>query len=232
MEMKTLRPLKGAVLILGVAIASALLMACSGSEAASSHGAAHAGAARTAPRDALHDNMRFLWEEHIAWTRLAIVSIAGGLPDSAATTERLLRNQADIGDAIKPYYGEEAGKRLTALLKDHIVIAADLVTAAKTGDSAAVERGKASWYANADEIGAFLGAANPGHWQQAEMKAMMRDHLDLTLQEAVNYLTGDHKASVADYDRIHTQILHMADMLTDGIAAQFPQEFNGSSNGR
>jgi hypothetical protein len=175
--------------------------------------------------------MRVLWEDHIAWTRLAIVSIAGGLPDAAATTERLLQNQVDIGDAIKPYYGNAAGGQLTALLKDHIVIAADLVTAAKAGDTGAVERAQASWYANADAVGAFLATANPDQWKEDEMKSMMREHLDLTLQEAVHYLTGDHRASVADYDKIHLQILAMADMLSDGIIAQFPDAFTAQGGG-
>src|SRR5688572_21804546 len=73
---------------------------------------------------ALRNAMRKLWEDHITWTRLFIVSEAADLPDKAATTERLLRNQVDIGNAIKPYYGDPAGNKLADLLKDHIMIAA------------------------------------------------------------------------------------------------------------
>jgi hypothetical protein len=75
--------------------------------------------------------MRKLWEDHVTWTRLYIVSAVAGLPDAGATAERLLQNQTDIGNAIKPFYGEAAGERLTALLRPHILIAAELVTAAK-----------------------------------------------------------------------------------------------------
>lgn len=46
---------------------------------------------------AFHDAMRKLWEDHVTWTRLAIVSFAGDLPDLPATQRRLLRNQTDIG---------------------------------------------------------------------------------------------------------------------------------------
>ena len=65
--------------------------------------------------------MRKLWEDHITWTRLFIVSASADLPDKQATTERLLRNQQDIGDAIKPFYGRAAGERLSALLTEHIL---------------------------------------------------------------------------------------------------------------
>jgi hypothetical protein len=176
-------------------------------------------------RLALHDEMRRLWEDHITWTRLFIVSAAAGLPDAPATTQRLLRNQKDIGDAIKPFYGRTAGARLTSLLREHILVAADLVLAAKAGDQAAVERHSSAWYRNAREIADFLNAANPRNWPRREIRSMMRSHLDLTLSEAVAHLSGDHSADIRAYDRIHRQILAMADMLSDGIAAQFPGRF-------
>jgi hypothetical protein len=179
----------------------------------------------SASRLALHNDMRRLWEDHITWTRLFIVSASADLPDTQATTERLLRNQKDIGDAIKPFYGRAAGNRLTALLREHITTAADLVLAAKAGDQPAVERNSRAWSRNANEIADFLSAANPRHWPRREMRSMMREHLDLTLKEAVAHLQGDHSADIRSYDRIHRQILTMADMLSDGIAAQFPKRF-------
>ncbi len=169
--------------------------------------------------------MRALWEDHIAWTRLYIVSVAANLPDKDATAGRLLRNQADIGNAIKPYYGSAAGDKLTALLRGHILTAADLLAAAKAGDTVKVGDASKRWYANADEIAVFLSGANPRQWPPAEMKAMMKEHLDLTLQEASARLKGDWASDIAAYDKVHTQILHMADMLSAGIIRQFPAKF-------
>lgn len=73
----------------------------------------------SAKANALHDAMRKLWEDHITWTRVFIISAAGDLPDKATATDRLLQNQVDIGNAIKPYYGDAAGDKLTMLLKEH-----------------------------------------------------------------------------------------------------------------
>src|SRR5687767_15309297 len=75
-------------------------------------------------------DMRKLWEDHIVWTRQFIVSAVADLPDTDTAAGRLLENQDHIGDAIKPFYGEEAGEALSSLLRDHIMIAADLVGAA------------------------------------------------------------------------------------------------------
>ena len=174
---------------------------------------------------AFHDDMRKLWEDHIVYTRNFIIDAAAGLPEQQATTERLLRNQDDIGNAIKPYYGEENGAKLTALLKEHITTAAELVTAAKANDTAKVEDAKKRWFANADAIASFLSGANPKNWPEADMKSMMHDHLSLTNDEAAAQLKSDWKGSIDAYDKIHEQILRMADMLSTGIVAQFPKQF-------
>ena len=172
-----------------------------------------------------HDAMRKLWEDHITWTRMVIVSTLVGLPDQEPTVQRLLQNQEDIGDAIKPFYGDAAGEQLSALLRDHILIAAEILQAAKNGNGAALEAARVRWYANADDIAEFLNAANPQNWPLEEMRAMMREHLDLTLQEAVAYLNGNYAASIDFYDQVHIQALAMADMLSDGIIRQFPNKF-------
>jgi hypothetical protein len=166
---------------------------------------------------ALHDAMRKLWEDHITWTRVFIISAVGDLPDKATATERLLQNQVDIGNAIKPYYGEAAGTKLTTLLKEHITTAAEVVAAAKANDQGKLADANKRWIANADQIADFLSSANSKNWPQAEMRSMMHEHLNLTTQEAVARLHGDWAADVKAYDAVHQQILTMADGLTMGI---------------
>ena len=169
--------------------------------------------------------MRKLWEDHITWTRMFIVSSVADLPDAGTAAARLLHNQEDIGDAIAVYYGDEAGDALTGLLKDHILIAADILTAAKNGDQEGVSDASQRWDDNAVEIARFLAGANPLNWDEDEMTAMMREHLALTLDEAVARLDADWDADVAAYDEIHHQALHMADMFARGIVRQFPKRF-------
>ncbi len=189
---------------------------------------AEAAAGKTSAA-ALHDDMRKLWEDHIVWTRQFIVSAATGpdnLGDIGPTTDRLLANQVHIGDALKPFYGDDAGNQVTALLRDHILTAADLVAAAKAGDSAAVERTSAAWYANGDDIAVALNGLNPRYWDRDHFKDMMKAHLDRTLEEAVARLQGRYADDIAAYEAIHADILEMADMLSDGIIRQFPNRFS------
>jgi hypothetical protein len=169
--------------------------------------------------------VRKLWEDHVTWTRVYIIAALADLPEADVAAGRLLQNQTDIGNAVKPFYGDQAGEQLTALLKEHILIAADLLAAAKAGDIAKFEDANQRWYENADEIAAFLNNANPDNWPLSEMQTMMKDHLDLTLEEATARLNKDWTGDVAAYDKVHNEILHMADMISDGIIKQFPKQF-------
>ena len=172
----------------------------------------------------LRTNMRKLWEDHITWTRNVICCLVDNLSGTDQAVKRLLKNQDDIGNAIKPIYGEEAGNKLSALLHDHITISADVVKAAKASNNTALDVANKKWFANADEISAFLNKANP-NWKLDDMKKMMHEHLKLTTDEAVARIKQDYDADIAAYDKVHNEILEMSDMLTDGIVKQFPEKF-------
>jgi hypothetical protein len=168
--------------------------------------------------------MRKLWEEHIVYTRNYIISALAGLPDADAVAKRLLRNQDDIGNAIKPYYGDAAGAKLSTLLRDHITIATEVVKAAKGGDKPQLASAQQKWTANGKDIAAFLSGANP-NWTKKALEDMLQTHLDLTTGEVVGRLNKDWAADIKAYDEGHAHMLMFADALTDGIVKQFPAKF-------
>lgn len=168
----------------------------------------------------LSNYIRMLWEQHITWTRLTILSMVFGLPDVDLVTNRLLQNPKDFEALLKPLYGEIAASRFEQLFTSHLVIAADLIKAAKAGDSKAAEEAEKKWYTNAEEIASFLASIN-SYWSQEAWKTMLFDHLAMTKDEAVEMLTGKYEKSITTYDQIETQALEMADMMTDGIVNQF-----------
>ena len=222
----TSRPIPLALTAL-VAFFSALaaLAVSGGMNMASAHGDAPHAHVVTARSAEFHADMRKLWEDHITWTRLAIISLEGDTPDADATVARLLRNQVDLGNAIKPFYGVKAGNALTGLLKSHILIAADVIAAARAGDAAALADAQARWVANADEIAATLNSVNPRFWKLPTLKTELHKHLELTTNEAVARLQGDWAADVAAYDAVHVHMLHLADFLSSGLMKQFPRRF-------
>jgi len=174
---------------------------------------------------AFHEAMDKLWTDHVTWTREVIIDFEANLPDLRPDLTRLLANQTQIGDAIKPYYGNAAGNELGRLLHTHIMEAVPVLTFARDGNKAKLARALATWRANAHQIAAFLSKANPKAWPVGEMTSMMDTHLALTANEAVAHLEGKWKADIAAYDRVRSEILMMADSLASGIIAQFPAKF-------
>lgn len=196
-------------------------------------------AAKVAPVDPMYTQsgvdfrmaMRDLWDAHTTWTRMYIVSALAGLPDAANAANRLMQNQDDIGNAVKPYYGDDAGAKLTALLKSHISLAGGVVMAAKAGDTTKLKAAQAAWVANADSIATFLAGANP-NWSAQALMGMLHDHLSLTTNEAVSRLKKDWAGDVKAYDAIHQQAMMMADALSSGIIKQFPDKFKMAQPGK
>jgi hypothetical protein len=222
----TIRRSTGLSLGIAIAILSATLIVLlstghSGEARASMMAMPHDSAKATTFRAAMNK----LWEDHIVWTRMVIVDFAAGLPDLKTAEARLLRNQTDIGNAIKPFYGAAAGNKLTSLLRTHILEAVPVLAAAKAGDKTKLTSALGAWYANARQIAAFLSKANPRNWPLKMTNTMMRQHLALTTKEATARLQGNWSADVAAYDQVHAEILKMADMLSSGIIRQFANRF-------
>jgi hypothetical protein len=207
------------------ALAAAAILVVSGPGV----GAAEAGPRQAEPSTAkvvaLHQAMDRLWTDHVTWTRMVIVDFAAGAPSLKPDLARLLRNQVDIGNAIKPFYGAAAGSQLTSLLHTHIMEAVPVLSAAKAGQKAKLAAATKAWYANAHQIAAFLSKANPSSWPLSATTEMMNTHLRLTTNEAVAQLKGKWQASIAAYDQVRAEILMMAGTLADGIVAQFPARF-------
>lgn len=172
----------------------------------------------------LRTTMDSLWTEHVVWTRMYIISSLEDAPDTNATAARLLSNQEDIGDAIKPFYGEEAGDNLTALLKEHILIAVDIIEGVKAENTSQVEADSARWNQNADDIAAFLADANP-YFEESAIRDALYMHLAMTNDEVVARVNGNYTADIEAYDEIYDQILALSDTLSDGIVQQFPERF-------
>ena len=172
----------------------------------------------------LKEGLRRLWADHVIWTRDYVVAAIADSPDAEAVAGRLLKNQEDIGNAIVPFYGENAGEALTDLLKQHIMIAVELIEAAKTGDQDKFADADKQWDQNAADIASFLSKANP-NWPEKDVVDLLNQHLVLTKNEAVARLEQRWEDDIEAFDQIFTEILTVSDVLTAGIVKQFPEKF-------
>lgn len=209
------------VIGISLSILAAVLPGCASQSGGMETSNAPAMASRSSA-PALKEAMRKLWADHVIWTRQYIVAAVAGDASAQAASNRLLRNQEDIGSAVETYYGSAAGAKLIDLLKQHILIAVDVVAAAKAGDTAKLTDADKRWHDNAAEIAGFLSGANP-NWPRASLLSMLNEHLALTTQEAVARLQQRWDDDAATFDKVFAQAMMMADALAEGIAKQFPE---------
>jgi hypothetical protein len=173
----------------------------------------------------LNQAMRKLWSDHMHWT-LATVDAFFNEPKQLETKlNRLLQNQKDIGAAIVPFYGQAAGDKLAALLTEHIQLAVPVLKAAQANDKPTLDIVLANWYKNANDIAGFLSSANPKNWPQTTTGSALKMHITHTTEYAVNILKDNYAPSIKGFEEALNHMLMLADILTEGIAKQFPDKF-------
>jgi len=169
--------------------------------------------------------MHKLWSDHMQWTYATVDAFYHNQSGLQAQLDRLLLNQKDIGDAIKPYYGTAAGDTLTALLTIHIQQAVPVLTAAQNNDQPALNTALANWNQNAKDIAKFLSDANPENWPYGTMEHSMLHHIEQTTTYSVDLLNNNYSQAVLDYDMAYSHMMETAELLAKGIALQSPDKF-------
>lgn len=170
-------------------------------------------------------SVRALWQYQVTWTRSYIVSVLSGLDDVGPVERKLVKNQEQIGNAIKHYYGGMAGNRLAVLLRQHIVIAIEIVRAAKAQDAGALERAQECGFKNADAISNLLNRAGNPLWDKQYMRQMFYKHLEYVMLQVSCRIKKDWDAEIKAYDDGLQHVLLLSDLLAKGVVQQFPEKF-------
>ena len=172
----------------------------------------------------LLEQMNLVWEQHIMWTRMLLISIAENLKDLDATQARLLQNPKDIADIFRRYYENMVANQIQELLTEHLVIGKELIVALKNNNQEQATKLNTKWYQNADSMAEAFSSINP-FYPKEEIRKMLYDHLKLTTNKVNARLKGDYAEDIKAYDMVQKEILKMSQFFVMGIVQQFPNLF-------
>ena len=172
----------------------------------------------------LMQNMDLAWLEHVFWTRLFLISVAGSLDDLEATKARLLENPRTIANVFRKYYGNNIANKIEELIREHLIIGGDLIVALKNGNQSLAQELNTKWYKNADDMAKAFSSINP-FYPKEEVRNMLYEHLKLTTNEVSARLKKDYTADIKAYDMVQKEVLKMSEFFVNGIVKQFPNLF-------
>ena len=154
--------------------------------------------------------MNLVWEQHIMWTRMLLISIA--------------ENLKDLDNVFRRYYGDSVANTIEKLLTEHLVIGKNLIVALKNNNQVLSKELTDKWYKNADDMADAFSSINP-FYPREQVRQMLHEHLRLTTEEVSARLRKDYTADIKAYDMVQKEILAMSQFFVDGIVKQFPNLF-------
>lgn len=165
---------------------------------------------------------RRAWYDHVIYTRNTILSMLANGEDMAASLDRLLKNQDDIGNLFRSFYPPDQVDQLVKLLKEHITQAGDIVQATLNGTdtTALIEQ----WRENCQTIAKTLIDLNP-YYQQTNLTSLWDEHLTLTLNEIAFRNAKNWTSDILNFDKILDNIESIAEILINGVVEQYPLKF-------
>jgi hypothetical protein len=178
---------------------------------------------------ALNKNLGKIWKDHMNYARNYMISALSHLGDANLGAESLPGNLDNLKEAVRPYFGEKAGRELEALVREHILVTAAFVHAAKLGKHGNPTAAKKQWNTNADKLAALLSGIHPS-WQKETLVESLEKHLLFTSQEIVSRHHRDWDAAEQAREKGVAQMHTLADMVTSGIIRDFLSKNGSPSN--
>lgn len=162
--------------------------------------------------------LRKLFTDHAVYTKFYTESELDNIGDLKAITTRLLRNQKDIGDFLKPIIGDEKGNAVTALLTEHILRASAAIKAIKSGDEFAKQTAYDQLFANSAEVAKGLSSLNPIKLPYAVVKDLFDQHNLMVVNIAQLHFNRDYEREYQLYDAYLNHMMFFSDTLFMGLS--------------
>jgi hypothetical protein len=185
----------------------------------------HTAAAVAAPVANTRAALRDLWLGHIFWVRNVVdARIAGDADRAKVAEQQVVANATALAGSIEPYYGKAASDKLFELLAGHWGAISGYLDAARGHQDAGKKAALDKLTANAGQIATFLSSANP-HWPADTVRGLFAAHGAHHVQQIDQLVAHQYAQEAQTWAAMKDHMYVIADALTDGLVAQFPDKF-------
>lgn len=160
----------------------------------------------------LKSALRKLFTDHAVYMVFLLKGIVDLTSDTQVFLTRLLRNQVDIGDQLKPIIGTDNGNKVTAVLTKHIKLAGSVITA-ETENDRNLNLIIQDLFTNSADVAQVLSSLNPQLLPYAATKQMFDIHNQFVIDMTVARINGDFNREQQLYDGYYNEILAMSDAI-------------------
>ena len=168
---------------------------------------------------------RDLWIGHVFWVRNVVdARFEGNANEAKVAEQQVVANAKAIAASIEPFYGKAASEKLFTLLAGHWGAISDYLDATRANRKAGQDAAFKQLVANADEIAAFLGGANP-NLPVDVLKGLLMAHGSHHVQQIGEFKAKQYDAEAKTWAAMTHHMYVIADALAEGIAKQFPDKF-------
>jgi hypothetical protein len=175
--------------------------------------------------------MQRLWADHAMWARQYIIAAVDERPEAPEAAARWLRVGDDIGRELEQHYPRRTARRVAKLLRQHVMVAVDLIDAARNVDKVKCMDIDDVWWNNGEDLVDELCARNEA-WSRAELLAQWDAMRQQTKDVLAARLEQNFDKDVDAFDQMLTTTTNFADTIADGILRQFADKFAAAESGR
>ncbi len=156
--------------------------------------------------------LRKLFTDYTNYIHLYIMSEVLKLPNIKIITDRLLKNQEEIGKFFVEYIGIKKSKKLIELLKEHIMFIFKILKASILNMPVKVITH--DLIKNSHKISKFIYKINPDVLSIDEIKIHFDQNIEYILTLSKMYIDGKYKKTIEVYDCYYNHMLIFSDMLS------------------
>lgn len=165
----------------------------------------------------MKEKLRKVFTDHVIYTKLYMEKYGTSRAETAVILKRLLSNQDDIANTLKPVIGIKQSKELARLLKQHIQLSGSMIAYVYQRDKKLADEAALKVFQNGRQVAEFLTELNPKTLPLRITEEMFDMHNKQVFKLAWCHGWKEYKEEAHVFDEYLVHMLRMSDAIAKAV---------------